>query len=938
MRSRPTSVSVVLAAFTALVVLIPAVPASAQVPPLPNIRPEAPWNGNPISAGLGPTYNDPWCAGPEAGTSIANQQSSPLALIPQEAIGCTLDKIQAEADAAGIPKRMSYSVIGQSAGGHDIHGVIVNALETDEQRRDFERWQQIREIELDDPERAQELLAEFGDDVKMPVFIQGNIHGNEEEGADAIMQILRDVVTSPSGESQIVDDILDHTILVMIPMDNPDGRLAGTRSNSNNFDMNRDWLVQSQAEVRASIALQQEWLAPVGLDLHGYVSPTLIDGVTKPHNPGIDYDTYLKWNQPRLDANESALGGIGMAITRPVNHYNSAGARPGHPYIAEGWDDWGPFYTQTYMALYGVDSSTVEMCSSPAGGVCDGRLGSKTAQYVAVYSSLEYWLSNRNEIMHDQLANYLRGVSDDLRPECCAEMLLRGFTEDQHDWMSEYPTAYVIPRHGAVQRSDGEADRMAQWLLDNGIKVTTATEDFEWNGQTYRAGSYIVWMNQALRGIALTALSAGQDISERITQLYATPAAWSHGLLWGADVIEVPRGDESFEPQVVTIEAPNPPTGGIVGGIEAPADWYSVTLGGVSDHRAISELLQSGIDGAIAEGSFETTTGGPMPAGSLIFPNDPATAAAIDGAGAAAGLDFERSVGEAEPDTTELTAAPKVAILVNSANPAPNDTSESLRAIFGSNASFLSMSAGPNSIQTAEVDPLLDYDVIYNTGQGWPSNQVARDRLTAFFERGGGYIATNTSSLSFLTGGALVQGSFTQGSQSAYGGIAKWTNVGGMNSPVTGAFPGEDYLYLPSNVTYFTATPTSSNVDGQYHPDMSGTLPNGPSAGFVSGLWRARTAAPNSAPVIVRGATTLGSRYIALATNPFSRHDAEREWLLIAQAALWSDLTDDSEAVSLEASFFGPVGPGPIRGGIDPLDWELDPATVVPPEGTRASD
>jgi hypothetical protein len=46
------------------------------------------------------------------------------------------------------------------------------------------------------------------------------------------------------------------------------------------------------------------------------------------------------------------------------------------------------------------------------------------------------------------------------------------------------------------------------------------------------------------------------------------------------------------------------------------------------------------------------------------------------------------------------------------------------------------------------------------------------------------------------------------------------------------------------------------------------------------------------APMIVHGETTAGSRYLGLATNPFSRGDAEREWALIGQAALWSNLTD----------------------------------------------
>ena len=30
--------------------------------------------------------------------------------------------------------------------------------------------------------------------------------------------------------------------------------------------------------------------------MHGYVTPTLIESTTKPHNPSIDYDLWLKWN------------------------------------------------------------------------------------------------------------------------------------------------------------------------------------------------------------------------------------------------------------------------------------------------------------------------------------------------------------------------------------------------------------------------------------------------------------------------------------------------------------------------------------------------------------------------------------------------------------------------------------------------------------------
>ena len=112
---------------TALALVVAAIafssPAGAQTGP--------PWDGNPVSPGLGPTYGETWCAS-AAGENVP--QSAPLALIPYGAIGCTLEQFKAEAATAGVPNRLSYSVIGESGLGRDIFGVVVNALETPEQQ------------------------------------------------------------------------------------------------------------------------------------------------------------------------------------------------------------------------------------------------------------------------------------------------------------------------------------------------------------------------------------------------------------------------------------------------------------------------------------------------------------------------------------------------------------------------------------------------------------------------------------------------------------------------------------------------------------------------------------------------------------------------------------------------------------------------------------
>ncbi len=327
----------------------------------------------------------------------------------------------------------------------------------------------------------------------MPIFIQGAIHGNEYEGVDANMRTIERLATTPYGTDPEVDAILDGAVVIFNVIQNPDGRVAGTRANGNGFDLNRDFLTQSQSETKASVRIMQEWLPPETLDLHGYVTPTLIEATTKPHNPGIDYDLWLKWNQSRIDANEAAMNAVNLNVTRPVNDWCSDGSvsvqggpcpdgRPAGPAVAESWDDWGPFYTPMYSQLVGLNGSTVEMCSSTNTGTDPlnrcylnadpdpaknpiGRNASLLAQLTVSWSTLRFDTANRNELLNDQLEIYRRGVAGEARPPCCPAPF-----DVENNWMHEFPTAYVIPV-GAGQRSDAEANRLVEWLLFNGIEV-----------------------------------------------------------------------------------------------------------------------------------------------------------------------------------------------------------------------------------------------------------------------------------------------------------------------------------------------------------------------------------------------------------------------------------------------------------------------------------
>ena len=337
----------------------------------------------------------PWCGTPEpdaaANLPDGSQPTDPVgsfAHIPYYAIGCTLDSIAAESGG-----RMTVEVRGRSATGRDLYLVTINALDTLQQRDAFANWQKLRRDALTDPAKSQKFLARYGDTMKVPIYIQAGIHGNEYEGVDAMMRVIERIATTPYGTDPQVDSVLDHVVLLVNIDQNPDGRVAGTRTNGNGFDLNRDFLTQSQSETLASVGNMQKWLPPDMLDLHGYATPTLVEATTKPHNPSIEYDMWLKWNQPRTLANKTALAAAGYDMQRPVNDWCSdadlppcpPGEEPG-PAVAEGWDDWGPFYTPMYSQLVGLNGSTVEMCRSETS--CGGRLGARTIQEIVAWSTL----------------------------------------------------------------------------------------------------------------------------------------------------------------------------------------------------------------------------------------------------------------------------------------------------------------------------------------------------------------------------------------------------------------------------------------------------------------------------------------------------------------------------------------------------------------------
>jgi hypothetical protein len=227
-----------------------------------------------------------------------------------------------------------------------------------------------------------------------------------------------------------------------------------------------------------------------------------------------------------------------------------------------------------------------------------------------------------------------------------------------------------------------------------------------------------------------------------------------------------------------------------------------------------------------------------LPAGSVVFPADPLTTVRLADVGRSADLWFQRLGDSSDlPPVEPIDRVPRIAVLTG----AVNQDVWSLREL-----GFTANSVSIATINSAATDPLVDYDVVFNTG-AWPSaaNPTARARLTAFFGGGGGYIGALTNGAAFLTAGAQVTG-LTAANRTGSGrsAIVYWNNVGGAGSPIVGSFPSTDTAIMDPP-TWFTAVPATFGVDGRF--------PGLPWSNIVaSGFWKEDVQSAPGAAVIAQ--------------------------------------------------------------------------------------
>ncbi|MFC4584536.1 M14 family zinc carboxypeptidase [Sphaerisporangium corydalis] len=170
------------------------------------------------------------------------------------------------------------------------------------------------------------------------LWVTGNVHGNEESGADAALKTLYDLSDRDDCAAR---RILDNATVVVLPIQNPDGREADNRRNAYGFDMNRDWFARTQPETDGKLELLRKYPPQLYIDAHeqggtAYFFPPNADPIYHEiAEPAYDWisnlygkamiDEFTRRGLPFTNRDVYDLFYMGYGDTVPTTGFNAAG-------------------------------------------------------------------------------------------------------------------------------------------------------------------------------------------------------------------------------------------------------------------------------------------------------------------------------------------------------------------------------------------------------------------------------------------------------------------------------------------------------------------------------------------------------------------------------------------------------------------------------------
>ena len=376
-------------------------------------------------------------------------------------------------------------------------------------------------------------------DLPVVTALMHGVHGNEISSSGAAMAEAYHLLAAQGDPT--VDMILNESLVLIDPVENPDGRARfvlqntmararwpneatysaehdepwpGGRVNHYLFDLNRDLFIQSQPETQGKVDVFLDFWPHIVVDLHemGGNSTYFFPPTAPPANP---------WYGERQIALMDVFGRANARIfdQRGFAYFNR-----------DVYDLFYPGYVDMWPMGHGALGMTYEQASARGQVVrrSDGDLltygDGVLHHFTAAITSAETSARNRERILTDYLAFRREGI----------------------DLGRAGPAEYVL--HSA--HDPGMARRLAFMLLENGIEVREADGPVTIKDrQLPQRGTFIVPMDQPAHRFVRNLLDPDVPMDEAFVQrqidrrarresdeIYDL-TAWSQSLLWDVEVL-----------------------------------------------------------------------------------------------------------------------------------------------------------------------------------------------------------------------------------------------------------------------------------------------------------------------------------------------------------------------------------------------------------------
>ncbi len=575
------------------------------------------WGGGPArSAALPPTElaglrsQTPFFPGAKyrhalpAAETILGFPPGRRAATPEQVTACL------KAWAAAAPDRCRVVEYARSHEGRPLHYVIVTAP------KNLERLDAIRSglARLADPrklpaEEADRLVAEL----PAVAWLAFTIHGDETEGSDAALALLRYLIDSDDARAQ---KLREQLVIIIDPLMNPDGRARFLkmvaedrgvapnvddqsllhrgywprgRGNHYLFDLNRDWILGVHPETRGRIRAVGRWNPVLFVDAHGMGAQ----------------DTHL-FSPPREPINPNFPAAKHRWAALFARDQARAFDRQGLVYYTGEWnEEWYPGYSDAYASYRGAVGILYEQARIAADGV--RRPGGRILNY------------------HDSVRHHLIGALANLNTAAAHRAeLLRSFLDTRRaavapDGPYGRRTFALLPTDHASRRDDFlRLMRLEGFELYESAKpipVARATDQLgrEQHDVTLPPGTILIPNRQPLAHLLAAMLEFDPRFSTNVlamerkelllkgrSKIYDT-TAWNLTMFYGLPALELPTDlPEGTRPLLSGERAP----AALAGNAERPVAYV---IDGADDHSvaAAARLLEQGVQVRLADKAFE---------------------------------------------------------------------------------------------------------------------------------------------------------------------------------------------------------------------------------------------------------------------------------------------------------------------------------------------